>query len=56
MSQKRSIFEDVSETGAKETPKAVGVIDKGSRGARRGIRAWLMVLFAMVVVMIVVGG
>lgn len=56
MSQKRSIFEDVSEAGAQETPKAVGVIDKGSRGARRGIRAWLMVLFAMVVVMIAVGG
>ena len=56
MSQKRSIFEDVSESGKTESPKAVGVIDKGSRGARRGIRAWLMVLFAMVVVMIAVGG
>lgn len=56
MSQKRSIFEEVGETGAKETPKAVGVIDKGHRGARRAIRIWLMVLFAMVVVMIAVGG
>ena len=56
MSQKRSIFEDVSDTTAKDTAKAVGGIDKGNRGARRGIRAWLMVLFAMVVVMIAVGG
>ncbi len=56
MSQKRSIFEEVSETGSTDSPKAVGLIDKASRGARRGIRAWLMVLFAMVVVMIAVGG
>lgn len=56
MSQKRSIFEDVNDSGSSSSPKAVGVIDKGHRGARRGIRAWLMVLFAMVVVMIAVGG
>ena len=56
MSQKRSIFEEVDESGPKEAPKAVGVIDSGNKGARKGIRAWLMVLFAMVVVMIVVGG
>lgn len=56
MSQKRSIFEDVGESGPKDAAKAVGVIDQGARGARRGIRLWLMVLFAMVVVMIVVGG
>jgi cytochrome c oxidase assembly protein subunit 15 len=56
MSQKRSIFEEVSDAGSKDSPKAVGMIDKGSRGARRGIRAWLVVLFAMVVVMIAVGG
>ena len=56
MSQKRSIFEEVGESSPKDAPKAVGVIDKGAKGARRGIRAWLMVLFAMVVVMIVVGG
>ena len=60
MSQKRSIFEEVGESGPKEAPKAatkaVGVIDSGNKGARKGIRAWLMVLFAMVVVMIVVGG
>lgn len=55
MSQKRSIFEDVSEQSAAPAPTA-GMIDKGTRGARRGVRLWLMVLFAMVVVMIAVGG
>ena len=56
MSGKRSIFEDVSgETPARATA-ATGGIDRGRSGARRGIRAWLMVLFALVVAMIVVGG
>ncbi len=56
MSEKRSIFEDVSEGAApRKTPQA-GVIDRGRRGARGAIRAWLMILFAMVVAMIVVGG
>jgi len=54
MAEKRSIFEEVSTT-EKAAPTA-GVIDAGKRGARRGIRAWLMVLFALVVVMIAVGG
>jgi cytochrome c oxidase assembly protein subunit 15 len=55
MSQKRSIFEDVSE---KHEPvaQAAGGIDRSPKGARRGIRAWLFVLFSMLVVMIVVGG
>ncbi|WP_372887512.1 heme A synthase [Shimia sp.] len=58
MSQKRSIFEDVSDSGDRQKAPAgaVGVIDRHRKGARRGIRAWLAVLFAMVVVMIVVGG
>ncbi|WP_270730223.1 heme A synthase [Shimia sp. Alg240-R146] len=56
MSQKRSIFEDVSNESPKEAAKAVGVIDGGTKGARRGIRVWLMVLFALVMAMIVVGG
>lgn len=55
MSQKRSIFEDVSNTETSETP-TTGAIDAAPKGARRGIRAWLMALFALVVVMIVVGG
>ncbi|QMU57841.1 MAG: heme A synthase [Boseongicola sp.] len=56
MSEKRSIFEEVgSNTKPVEAPKG-GVIDSGKKGARGAIRAWLMVLFALVVVMIAVGG
>ncbi|MBE1282225.1 MAG: heme A synthase [Rhodobacteraceae bacterium] len=53
---KRSIFEEVE--GPKTDAPAVqpGLIDRGRGGARKGIRAWLMVLFALVVAMIVVGG
>ena len=54
MATKRSIFEDVG-----DTPKHVaapGGINRAGQGARRAIRAWLMGLFALVVVMIVVGG
>ncbi len=50
----RSIFEDVTETA--KPVAATGVIDAKSRGARGGIRIWLMVLFALVTLMIVVGG
>ncbi|MCG7491927.1 heme A synthase [Thalassobius sp. Cn5-15] len=56
MSQKRNIFEEVGEQSASKPAPKGGMIDQGRGGARRGIRAWLMVLFAMVVVMIVVGG
>ena len=57
MSQKRSIFEDVgaAKSAAPET-RETGVIDKASKGARGAIRVWLMVLFALVVLMIAVGG
>lgn len=55
MAQKRSIFEEVGERAAQPAPQG-GLIDAGRRGARRGIRLWLMVLFALVVVMIAVGG
>lgn len=55
MSSKRSIFEEVS-TGTSTKTVETGVIDRGKRGARRGIRLWLMALFALVVVMIIVGG
>ncbi len=54
MTAKRSIFEDVSTT-EKAAPAPAG-IDGAKKGARRGIRIWLMVLFAMVLVMISVGG
>lgn len=56
MSSKRSIFEEVG-TEASQKPAATGgMIDAGKRGARGAIRIWLMVLFALVVVMIAVGG
>jgi cytochrome c oxidase assembly protein subunit 15 len=54
---KRSIFEDVSGDQPQERPQAQpGGIDRARRGARGAIRAWLSVLFALVVAMIVVGG
>ena len=55
MAQKRSIFEEVGERAAQPAPQG-GLIDAGRRGARRGIRLWLLVLFALVVAMIAVGG
>ncbi|HKK84200.1 MAG TPA: heme A synthase [Roseovarius sp.] len=56
MSGKRSIFEEVGEGEVqREAPKG-GMIDAGRRGARGAIRVWLMILFALVVVMIAVGG
>ena len=56
MSTKRNIFEEV---GSEETSRPVaqpGLIDKGRSGARQAIRVWLMGLFALVVLMIAVGG
>ncbi len=57
MAEKRSIFEEVgSDEKPVEAPKG-GVIDGARRGGARGaIRGWLMALFALVVVMIAVGG
>ena len=56
MSQKRSIFEEVEGQAPARgaTPKG-GLIDR-PRGARRGIRIWLAILFVMVLAMILVGG
>ena len=59
MAGKRSIFEDVGAVPHGIRPVAPpigGMIDTGPKGARRGIRAWLLVLFLLVVAMIVVGG
>lgn len=50
----RSIFEEVNTT-QKQT-LIVGGIDAKGQGARWGIRAWLFGLFALVAVMIAVGG
>lgn len=59
MSKPRSIFEEVGDQakGSRDTPKA-GVIERGSGGgaARGAVRLWLMLLFALVAAMVVVGG
>ena len=55
MSEKRSIFEEVGEKREVAKP-AGGVIDQAPKGARRGIRLLLSILFTMVVLMIAVGG
>ncbi|MBI1218896.1 MAG: heme A synthase [Rhodobacteraceae bacterium] len=54
MAQKRMIFEEV---GARTVPTPQGSLISGKgQGARRAIRAWLMLIFAMVTAMIIVGG
>ncbi|WP_428516103.1 heme A synthase [Roseovarius sp.] len=56
MSEKRSIFQEVSDADVpRETPRG-GMIDAGRRGARGAVRLWLTLLFVLVVVMIAVGG
>lgn len=54
MAGKRSIFEEVGEK-AVPVPQG-GLIARDTGPARRAIRVWLAVLFALVVVMIAVGG
>ncbi len=54
MAQNRSIFEEVGETRREAPAAAPKTRDTGA--ARRAIAAWLKVLFALVVVMIAVGG
>ncbi|MFM1863140.1 MAG: hypothetical protein RLZ26_1662 [Pseudomonadota bacterium] len=58
MSGKRSIFEEVSDSAAATAaaPAAVGAIDRGAMRGRLAARIWLGILFALVVVMIAVGG
>lgn len=55
MSKPRNIFENVDAASAPATAKPGG-IDRAPKGARRGIRAWLMVIFLMVALMVVIGG
>jgi len=56
MATKRSIFEEVgSEQKAAVTPTGGG-IDARPKGARAGIRLWLVALFLLVATMIAVGG
>jgi cytochrome c oxidase assembly protein subunit 15 len=54
MAEKRKLFEEVSGPKA-ATPRPGGLIDR-PQGARGAVRAWLLALFALVVVMIAVGG
>ena len=56
MSGKRSIFEEAGTARTEAAKPAGGVIDKGRGGARGAVRVWLMILFALVMVMIAVGG
>lgn len=56
MAQKRSIFEEVGQPKAEAPPPQGGLIDKGRTGARGRVRAWLVLLFALVTIMIAVGG
>ncbi len=57
MSKKRSIFEEVgADVKPEEVAPRTGVIDKAPKGARRAIRGWLMLVFALVALMVLVGG
>ncbi|WP_375259336.1 heme A synthase [Citreimonas sp.] len=57
MAEKRKLFEEVgAERPAAPKAPAGGMIDSPRRGARGAVRIWLMILFALVMVMIAVGG
>ena len=56
MATKRSIFEEVGEGQKVPVAPVGGGIDARPKGARAGIRLWLVGLFLLVVAMIVVGG
>ncbi|SEM58221.1 cytochrome c oxidase assembly protein subunit 15 [Gemmobacter aquatilis] len=56
MAQKRSIFEEVGGEARPVSVPTPGLIDRGTAGARRAIRLWLLLIFALVAAMIVVGG
>lgn len=56
MAEKRKLFEEVSSAEPIRPVVETGVIDRGRGGARGAIRLWLMVLFALVFIMIAVGG
>ena len=54
MATRRSIFQEVGAEGPAPAARP-GVVDR-PKGARRGVRLWMAVLFVMVVAMIMVGG
>ena len=56
MAGKRSIFEEVATVGQAPVVAKGGLIDGRAKGARRGIRVWLVAIFMLVAAMIAVGG
>ena len=56
MAEKRKLFEEVASPEAAKPVAQTGIIDRGRGTARGAIRIWLMILFALVFVMIAVGG
>jgi cytochrome c oxidase assembly protein subunit 15 len=56
MAEKRKLFEEVVDRREATPAPAGGMIDARRKGARGGVRLWLILLFALVVVMIAVGG
>ncbi|MES2915948.1 MAG: heme A synthase [Pseudomonadota bacterium] len=56
MATKRSIFEEVGADQKTVAAPVGGGIDARPKGARRGIRLWLVALFLLVATMIAVGG
>jgi cytochrome c oxidase assembly protein subunit 15 len=56
MAKSRAIFEEVSSNDKGSNVPVTGGIDAARRGARGFLKGWLIVLFALVVMMIAVGG
>jgi len=56
MSGHRNIFEEVGAGQTPSLPPQTGAVDARPRGARAGIRLWLMALFLLVAGTIMVGG
>jgi cytochrome c oxidase assembly protein subunit 15 len=56
MAEKRKLFEEVVDRREATPAPAGGMIDARRKGARGGVRLWLILLSALVVVMIAVGG
>ncbi len=56
MSNKRKLFEEVSAAEAIKPAAQPGLIDRGRVEARGALRIWLQILFALVFIMIAVGG
>ncbi|WBU58916.1 heme A synthase [Paracoccus albus] len=53
---KRPVFQEVTTETPRAAPPSGGMIDSAPKGARRAIRAWLIVIFVMVAAMIALGG